>query len=1156
MLRVFLRRAVNDQTTLAFEVFLETLVGDEPVAIQVPTFAPLAVSRDFGTIALFAQPYLALKNIATKGLTQINANQFAGVNLSEGGAASPPLSAFRYTTRPFEIGFEAQRKVPDSTGFAEHALVVERRKVRMSSRMRWDLAGALRSSVSVLLPPGWLPIDVDATALQDWHLDAATNVLTVEFTEPRIGAVEVILQGNVPKEPDDSIAEIAVPVPQELSKLTTQAAVWFDPAYQPTVNSSNGWKPSVPEHCSEELCKKLSRPAKFIFTSSAIAPEALGFDLPRAVPKLSADAVTLITVSDTALDYSLAMQWKITEAAADTFTFTTPDWLAGKLDFQGVGIRQTSFASAGEGSGRTRWSVTLQDPVGSRYFLLATATLPPPTKREVVAPTIQFEGKAAVEGDAADQAAAIAPLETQRQYVVAINISSNQLASAGDVGESVQRDELPIVVDQRLVDQATAVLRVRQTDKGPTWTLKSFAIQAGTPASVNLADLTTVLAADGTWRMQAVYTIKNRSRQFLALQLPPNSQALSVFVADQPSRLVELKKDGKSYQLIALPKTSEADLSFRVKLVLAGRLSTGALPRGLKLWSNEIELPTPNVISPSDDKEFGIPVARTLWSVHVPKEWSAKPLNNPVKNNLTEQIDDTSSLAYQSTLLQEANELMRVVEGSNYRSSQRMQARNNLKQLGIALHSYQGQAGSRTYSQSEEGRKLALSLQDFDFKCANLESRVVTDGATNFNVAKDQQQAAKARAAQTKVGQNNNVDFFFDQLVTNDEVQQRMIVTDNNSNLLLGNGGAFISGEDRNGNGILDAGEDANNDGVLNLGEVQDLILGAKVSGTSPDTGLKFKLNVPSDSQPVSRKSAEGFGGKGSGGRQSFAGKGVTEVDRLNRRKQATDQLNELNKTVDGEKQQQQQAQIANQQPQSRTSGLSNLNSPAQPNAPVSNGFNVPATGSGPSVNQPGNDWSELNNRRTRFKNVAGGAPQSGGGGGMGGGAIPQKSNGRGVNNYSGFAGVVVMSDGLSSFNASGNLAESVDGPVVAGWTQSGGLSLPLEIQRDGNVLRFSRASGSPRLSLAIRPLESDNLGLGFIWSAVWAAIAIWLLRVIATSAKSCSWKHAAVGLSSTGLLAMFFLPSPFSELGFLVFAASTVALTIGVLRPNHQNAR
>lgn len=185
VLRVFLRRAVGDQTSLAFELFMETRVADEAVTINVPVFAPLQVSRDFGVVGLFAAPQFVLKNIATKGLTQINANQFTSP-VAFAHVTTVPLSAFRYTARPFEIGFSAQRRAPESTGFAEHAMVVERRKVRMSSRLRWELAGALRSSVSVQLPPMWLPVDVDATALQDWHIDPQTNVLTVEFTEPRL----------------------------------------------------------------------------------------------------------------------------------------------------------------------------------------------------------------------------------------------------------------------------------------------------------------------------------------------------------------------------------------------------------------------------------------------------------------------------------------------------------------------------------------------------------------------------------------------------------------------------------------------------------------------------------------------------------------------------------------------------------------------------------------------------------------------------------------------------------------------------------------------------------------------------------------------------------------------------------------------------------
>ena len=125
----------------------------------------------------------------------------------------------------------------------------------------------------------------------------------------------------------------------------------------------------------------------------------------------------------------------------------------------------------------------------------------------------------------------------------------------------------------------------------------------------------------------------------------------------------------------------------------------------------------------------------------------------------------------------------------------------------------------------------------------------------------------------------------------------------------------------------------------------------------------------------------------------------------------------------------------------------------------------------------------------------------------------------------------------------------------AAGWTQTGGLSLPIEIQREGNVLRFSRASGAPRLALAVRPNESAKLGLGLMWSAVWAVIAVWLLKVVRGSAGRTSWRQVTCGLSVLGLLGMFFLPMPLSELCFLLFAISTIVLAIGVLRGKRQNA-
>ena len=170
-------------------------------------------------------------------------------------------------------------------------------------------------------------------------------------------------------------------------------------------------------------------------------------------------------------------------------------------------------------------------------------------------------------------------------------------------------------------------------------------------------------------------------------------------------------------------------------------------------------------------------------------------------------------------------------------------------------------------------------------------------------------------------------------------------------------------------------------------------------------------------------------------------------------------------------------------------------------------------------------------------------------GGGLGGGAggFAAGPGGPGVGRSSG----ITESDGEMSLEI--RQAQAVH---AAGWTQAGGLSLPIEIQREGNVLRFARASGSPRLALAVRPLESSKLGLGLLWTAVWAVIAAWLLRLVSRASTCCPvWLQASAGASVLGLLGMFFLPSPLSQLCFLAFAVSAFVLTIGLRRGARQNA-
>ncbi len=43
--------------------------------------------------------------------------------------------------------------------------------------------------------------------------------------------------------------------------------------------------------------------------------------------------LTVVIARDTSVQYLLYLRWNITAAGESTFVFTTPDWLAGRLEF-------------------------------------------------------------------------------------------------------------------------------------------------------------------------------------------------------------------------------------------------------------------------------------------------------------------------------------------------------------------------------------------------------------------------------------------------------------------------------------------------------------------------------------------------------------------------------------------------------------------------------------------------------------------------------------------------------------------------------------------------------------------------------------------------------------------------------------------------------
>jgi len=1097
-LKVFLRRPVNDTTLMQLDLFAPQAFTEQALPVTVPQVAPQSVTRETGTVGIFAEGQLTVTAGAVAGLAQIDLGLFvAPVPLAAPGAAQAkpvatvPQLAYRFAARPVNLQLLVARQKPQSKGIAEHAVFVGARKMRIASRFDLRLAGAPRSEVIVQLPIGYLLYDLKANDSVDYHVESrggdANPLLIVELSAPRTGVIELVLDGIIARAPEDVAAQVTLPAPLEIGELKTSLAVWLDGIYTATVDESKGWKAVDPGELVERLRAAYHAPVQFGFTSSAAPLTPVGLTLQRATPRLTADGLSLVIARDTSVQHVLYLRWNIAAAGESRFVFTTPDWLADRLEFDRTtgGGRIRQVLSEKIPGNRLRWTLILDDPRTSVATLVAQATLPPPEGGRIAAPTVIFEQQLTGEGAAQYQ-----PLEQQHQYVVLVNQSPQRLSQESpDAVEAIPAVDLPIKISQTISDQAAEILKVRNRQSAIGWKLLGGQQLKGLSASVNLAKMTLVVARDGSWRGEAQYRINNRARQFLALRMPAGARILSLFVAGRPSRPIDPKRPGEpNLVLVPLPKTAAGDLAVEIKLIFAGRFSQ-SLPKGMQIFRSELDLPVPQVLSQTEDPNFGIPVAATEWTVVLPPDIDVKPIENSDRTNMTQsEAGGEEAIAE----VAEALNLYQLALDESQEVAVKSRAMNNLKRL-----------------------KNAQVLDTSNSM------------AVNANANPDTRQAREYFELQGKLQQAQQQLQLKESERLSKQIKQQMADT-----------GVTID----------------SNSGYLNAPSAKDLQRELIVSNTidfSADSKaqesdkLNFTLQQPAVAEPQSAKPASKMPSKS--GKQQGA-------NRSELRQQTAEQSLQLNTAVNPAPNQPQdfsRPQLGNQglNPQAANNfdadQLLDLS-----NAEVTNQFRSNSERRSKFRKSGGAEGGQA------IPNVSFGAMGSqpatrgGGMGGMGGGiAQPAEGvNGPGQHSFAatrgvgGGGGAAALGRNESGEGVDSLAVDDLQGgdALAVAWTGAGGLSLDMNLPQEGQKLTFSKSGGDGRLALGLRPRASLEVGFGLAWTVVWLLVALGLIAALGRTDALAAILHRlpliAVGLG----LAWFFL-LPLAPLGFLLFALGAV---------------
>lgn len=694
-LQLVFREPIRDATTIDFELFTPWTDDADEKSFDLPIVRATSVTRETGLIGLHIENDFDLRVTDRENLTQINPQQY----LNKSKLKSNLNQAFRFGAQDYSLSLKLSPKVEKRTVTAYHGVSINQHKLQLATQLHYRIQGPPASRLQVYYPFDFVPLRVDGPGLSDWYLSEDEETLIFEFAEPVRGNVVVTMEGFFRREEGDDFAAIDVPYPLEVDELTAFTGVWLKEPLDGTLDVFTGWE-TIAQADLPSIVRNLKRTAaRFAFRSESMEPDLISMTLKKIPPIISLTTVSLIAVDEGTTDYGFTMKWNIDRSVTNQLQFDTPSWLDQRIEFSGQGIRRTG--SENLGNGWARWTITLEQPISGEYALTAAATVRAQENRQIRVPRLKL-----ITPD--DEQANGISQSRQQHFAVLVNLSDGQIEPNAALDPLiVTKERLPLTIRDELLAQAMLLLRIDPNQPELSLVHRPSPVRNATAAVIKLAKITSVLTADGSYRTQCVYTIKNRSRQFFAVRLPESSRLLSVIVDGRPSRALKGMVGQETVSLIALPILSEADLAFDVKLILAGRIPR-AFPRSVWGGRARVDLPAPSVVSRNDSDRYGISVQHTQWSIYIPKDVVAS-VDSGSPNNNVQPAERRQALEVTSNIYrEEVSGLNRILLGKSYSKEQRAMAKSNLKELKLR---YEEEARENDFDDEETEQLLEEAEQ-------------------------------------------------------------------------------------------------------------------------------------------------------------------------------------------------------------------------------------------------------------------------------------------------------------------------------------------------------------------------------------------------------------------------------------------------------------
>jgi hypothetical protein len=510
VLRVALGRPQSER--YAVEIEVERALPAFPCEVQVPVLAPRGMIRSGGSLAVGTDSAVKLQAAAAAGLTQIDQAGFPRVaSLAGDGAARPlpgrGLFAYQYAAVPYTLNLSADLIATALSADLGLVVNVADGQVSVDATVQLEVRDAPAREVRLLTSAAapWTVIGVTGRQVAETDVDvrdtAGGREIVVPFKQPVEGTVSLNLRLERPV--GKGTEPLAVPAVSVAEARTQRGYV---------VAAAERGIRLVPKEATElRDVHTASLPQRVEGAQLAYRFRQPGWKLSLglewATSAIHAEMFHLVSLGDGVVYVSAAFNGHVSGAPVQTLRFRVPASI-GNMDVVGPGIDTWSRSN-------DVCTVQLATRAMGDLTLLLTYDQPLPYGGALL-PVGEIE---------------VLDSASELGFITVATSANLSVEEPGDLPATlirIRRDELPEGYAATVT--APVIAAYKYTRRPHAATLRVAPLETRRPIDqvVDYLSLHTRIGRDGETVTRAVYSVKNTSRQYLALRLPAGASLWSV----------------------------------------------------------------------------------------------------------------------------------------------------------------------------------------------------------------------------------------------------------------------------------------------------------------------------------------------------------------------------------------------------------------------------------------------------------------------------------------------------------------------------------------------------------------------------------------------------------------------------------------------------